>query len=83
MWQVRRRLARLVRRAGSDGQRVTISHHGRSAAVLVNAEKVADREGAAALADFQARWAAGEQRMVAHQHAIAHLERLGLRRQPI
>jgi prevent-host-death family protein len=80
--QARWRLNRLVRRAAADRQRVTITDHGRPAAVLVNAEELADLEEAAALAGFEARQAAGEQRMIPHEQAIAHLERLGLNLEP-
>jgi prevent-host-death family protein len=77
MSQARRRLGSLVRRAVSDHERVTITDHGRPAAVLVNAEELADLEEALALAQYRAAQASGAQQMIPHQEA---LERLGLRR---
>jgi prevent-host-death family protein len=58
--QARVQLDALVRRAASDRERFTITTRGRPAAVLVNAEELADLEEALGLAQFQARRAAGE-----------------------
>jgi prevent-host-death family protein len=77
MSQARIRLRGLVRRAAVDHERVTITHHGQPAAVLVNAEELADLEEALALATYRTQQAAGKQRMVLHADA---LELLGLRR---
>lgn len=75
--KARMQLDALVRRAASDRERVTITNHGRPAAVLVNAEELADLEEALGLAEFRAQQAAGE------HHTIPHAEvrrKLGVRR---
>ena len=67
--QARVQLDALVRRAASDRERVTITNHGRPAAVLVNAEELADLEEALGLAQFRMRQAAGEDHTVPHAEA--------------
>jgi len=63
--QARVQLDALVRRA-AQRERVTITDHGRPAAVLVNAEELADLEEALGLAEFRSRQAAGRQQMIPH-----------------
>ena len=75
--QARVQLDALVRRAVSDRERVTITNHGRPAAVLVNAEELADLEEALGLAEFRAQQAAGEQYTIPHAEVR---QKLGLRR---
>ncbi len=72
--EARRRFGTLVRGAAS-GERTTITDHGRPAAVLVNAQELADLEEALALAEYRARQAAGLDRPVPH---LQVRERLGL-----
>jgi prevent-host-death family protein len=73
--EARRRFGTLVRGAAASGERTTITDHGRPAAVLVNAEELADLEEALALAEYRARQAAGLERPVPH---LQVRERLGL-----
>jgi prevent-host-death family protein len=75
MSQARMRLTSLVRRAVSDHERTTITDHGEPAAVLVNAEELADLEEALALATYRARQASGQQRMIPHEEALRRLNR--------
>jgi prevent-host-death family protein len=75
MSQARMRLTALVRRAASDHERTTITDHGQPAAVLVNAEELADLEEALALAEYRTRQASGEQRMIPHDEALRRLNR--------
>ena len=75
--QARVQLDALVRRASSDRERVTITNHGRPAAVLVNAEELADLEEALGLAEFRARQAAGEHYTIPHAEVR---KKLGVRR---
>ena len=75
MSQARMRLSALVRRAASDHERTTITDHGEPAAVLVNAEELADLEESVALSEYQARRASGEQRMIPHAEAMRRLSR--------
>jgi prevent-host-death family protein len=77
MSQARRRLGSLVRRAVSDHERVTITDRGQPAAVLVNAEELADLEEALALAEYRAGQASGQQQLISHEEA---LQRLGLQK---
>jgi prevent-host-death family protein len=75
MTEARRRFGTLVRRAATDGERTTITDHGRPAAVLVGAEQLAELEEALALAEHRGRQAAGLHRPVS-QRAVRR--RLGL-----
>jgi len=77
MTEARKQFGTLVRRAATVRERVTITDHGQPAAVLVNAQELADLEEALALAEHRARQAAGEHRPV--PHAVVR-ERLGLPR---
>jgi prevent-host-death family protein len=71
----RQHLGSLVRRALTTGERTTITDHGHPAAVLVNAQELADLEEALAIAQYRARHAAGTVRTVTHAEAR---RRLGL-----
>ncbi len=75
--QARVQLDALVHRASSDRERVTITDHGRPAAVLVNAEELADLEEALGLAEFRARQAANEHSTIPHAEVR---RKLGVRR---
>ena len=75
MSEAEQQLGSLVRRAVTEHERVTITDHGEPAAVLVNAEDLADLEEAAALAEYRSRQAAGDLQMIPHGEAR---ERLGL-----
>jgi prevent-host-death family protein len=66
----------LVRRAASERERVTITSHGRPAAVLVNAEELANLEEALGLAQFRARQTAGEYFPIPHAEVR---QKLGVR----
>jgi prevent-host-death family protein len=76
MSQARVQLDTLVRRAASERERVTITDRGRPAAVLVNAQELADLEEALALAEYRFRQAAGEHFPVPHAEVQ---QKLGVR----
>ena len=59
MTEARRIFGSLVRRAAGARERITITDHGRPAAVLVNPQDLADLEEALALAEYRADQASG------------------------
>ncbi|MFI6864288.1 type II toxin-antitoxin system Phd/YefM family antitoxin [Streptomyces sp. NPDC050421] len=67
----------LVLRASSARERITLTDHGRPAAVLINPQELAELEDALALAQYQARQASGTVETVPHDQVRA---RLGLAR---
>ncbi|MEU3771883.1 type II toxin-antitoxin system Phd/YefM family antitoxin [Streptomyces sp. NPDC032472] len=76
--EARARFGALVRRASQARERVTITHRGRPAAVLINPHELADLEEALALARYRERLAAaGAAPAVPHEDVRA---RLGLAR---
>jgi len=76
MSQARVQLDALVRRAATDRERVTITNRGRPAAVLVNAQELADLEEALALAEYRVRRSAGEHDPIPHAEVQ---QKLGVR----
>jgi prevent-host-death family protein len=78
MSQARRVFGSLVRRAVDSGERTTITDHGRPAAVLVNAQELADLEEALALAEYRAEHATRAVTHTVSQHEVR--VRLGLPR---
>ena len=77
MTEARKRFGLLVRQAATSRQRTTITDHGQPAAVLVNAQELADLEEALALAEYRVQQASGT--LVSVPQAKAR-ERLGLPR---
>jgi prevent-host-death family protein len=77
MTEARKRFGLLVRQAATARQRTTITDHGQPAAVLVNAQELADLEEALALAEYRVQQASGT--FVSVPQAEAR-ERLGLPR---
>jgi prevent-host-death family protein len=77
MTEARKQFGTLVRRAATARERVTITDHGQPAAVLVNAQELADLEEALALAEYRARQAVGTVETVPQDQVR---ERLGLPR---
>jgi prevent-host-death family protein len=77
--EARERLPSLVQRAVTARERVTITDHGEPAAVLVNAEELADLEEALAIQEYLAQKAAGTLRRIPQAEAMA---RLGLSAPP-
>jgi prevent-host-death family protein len=75
MTEARKRFGLLVRQAATSRQRTTITDHGQPAAVLVNAQELADLEEA--LAEYRVQQASGT--LVSVPQADAR-ERLGLPR---
>lgn len=73
--EARKRFGALVRRAATTRERVTITDHGQPAAVIVNAQELADLEEALALAQYRAAQGDGAARTVPHREAR---RRLGL-----
>lgn len=75
MTEARKQFGTLVRRAATARERVTITDHGQPAAVLVNAQELADLEEQLALHRYRADQAAGTVQVVSQQQAR---EQLGL-----
>jgi prevent-host-death family protein len=75
--EARKSLGALVRRAATARERVTITDHGQPAAVIVNAQELADLEEALALAEYRAAQAGGPAAVVSQDEAR---RRLGLSR---
>ncbi len=73
--EARKRFGSLVRRAATTRERVTITDHGHPAAVIVNAQELADLEEALALAEYRAAQADGTATTVTQSDAR---RRLGL-----
>ncbi len=71
--EARAQLDDLVRRAARSRSRVTITHHGEAAAVLISPQELADLDEAVALTDYRAQQAAGTLRTVAHDLVRARL----------
>ena len=65
--EARARFGSLVRRASHARERITITDHGEPAAVLINAQELAELEDARALARYRARQASGEATAVLHE----------------
>jgi len=77
MTEARKHFGALVRRAATARERVTITDHGQPAAVLMNAQELADLEEALALAEYRAAQASGADQVIPHERVR---ERLGLPR---
>jgi prevent-host-death family protein len=77
MTEARRHFGSLVRKAATARERSTITDHGQPAAVLINAQELADLEDELALARYDARRAQGETTVVSQAEAR---RRLGLPR---
>ncbi|MDQ1306987.1 MAG: hypothetical protein QG671_2819 [Actinomycetota bacterium] len=77
MTEARKRFGFLVRQAVTSRQRTTITDHGQPAAVIVNAQELADLEEALALAEYRVQKVTGT--LVSVSQAEAR-ERLGLPR---
>jgi prevent-host-death family protein len=73
MTEARKQFGSLVRRAATARERVTITDHGQPAAVLVNAQELADLEEQLALARYRAEQAAGTVQVVSQQQARSRL----------
>ncbi|HET6292902.1 MAG TPA: type II toxin-antitoxin system Phd/YefM family antitoxin [Kribbella sp.] len=73
--EARGQFGSLVRRASTRRERTTITDHGFPAAVIINAQELADLEDDLAVAQYQAEKAAGTLRTVPNQEVR---ERLGL-----
>jgi prevent-host-death family protein len=67
--EARKRFGSLVRRAATTRERVTITDHGQPAAVIVNAQELADLEEALALAEYRAARADGAATVVSQSEA--------------
>ncbi len=73
MTEARKQFGSLVRRAATARERVTITDHGQPAAVLVNAQELADLEEQLALARYRADQTAGTVHVVSQQQARTRL----------
>jgi prevent-host-death family protein len=69
MTDARRQFGSLVRRAATARERVVITDHGQPAAVLVNAQELADLEDALEAAQYDVRRARGQVTVVAAAQA--------------
>ncbi len=73
--EARSQFGSLVRRASTRRERITITDHGQPAAVIINAQELADLEDDLAVAKYRAEQAAGTLRTVPNREVR---ERLGL-----
>ncbi|MFC8898535.1 type II toxin-antitoxin system Phd/YefM family antitoxin [Streptomyces cinereoruber] len=71
--EARAKFGSLVRRVAHARERITITDHGRPAALLVNPQELADLEDALALARYRERQAAGSTDTVPHDDVRARL----------
>ncbi len=71
--EARKRFGSLVRRAATTRERVTITDHGHPAAVIVNAQELADLEEALALAEYRVAQADGTVTTVSQSDARRRL----------
>jgi prevent-host-death family protein len=71
--EARARFGSLVRRASHARERITITDHGRAAAVLVDPRELADPEDEPALARYRARQAGQATVGVPHDEVRARL----------
>ncbi len=78
MTEARKQFGTLVRRAATSRERTTITDHGQPAAVLVNAQELADLEDALVFAEYEVRRARGELSFVPQDEVR---RRLGLPRE--
>ncbi|RBM21383.1 type II toxin-antitoxin system Phd/YefM family antitoxin [Streptomyces sp. PT12] len=75
MTEARAKFGTLVRRAAHSHERITITDHGHPAAVLINAQDLADLEDALAVAEYRQRVADGTAVFIPHEEVR---RRLGL-----
>jgi prevent-host-death family protein len=73
--EARSQFGSLVRRASTRRERITITDHGHPAAVIINAQELADLEDDLAVAQYRAEQAAGTLRTVPNREVR---QRLGL-----
>ncbi|WP_049576782.1 type II toxin-antitoxin system Phd/YefM family antitoxin [Streptomyces sp. SBT349] len=73
MTEARARFGTLVRRAAHSHERITITDHGHPAAILINAQDLADLEDALAVAEYRQRVADGRARFIPHTEARRRL----------
>lgn len=73
--EARSQFGSLIRRASTRRERTTITDHGYPAAVIINAQELADLEDDLAVAQYEAEKAAGTLRTVPNSEVR---ERLGL-----
>lgn len=71
--EARARFGSLVRRASHARERITITDHGHPAAVLINAQELAELEDALALAEYLNRQAVGSVVTTSHTEVRAML----------
>jgi len=71
--EARARFGSLVRRASNARERITITDHGQPAAILINAQELAEIEDALALAQYRVRQASGTLETVPHAEVRARL----------
>ncbi|MFB7895426.1 type II toxin-antitoxin system Phd/YefM family antitoxin [Streptomyces xiamenensis] len=60
-------LGTLVHRVARSHERITITEHGRAAAVLIHPEDLADLEDALAVAEYRRRKAEGTLELIPHE----------------
>jgi prevent-host-death family protein len=76
MTEARAQFGKLIRRAAHSHDRIAITDHGHTAAILINPQDLMDLEDAAAIAEYRAEKAAGTLTVVSHDEVG---RRLGLR----
>ncbi|SCK27227.1 type II toxin-antitoxin system Phd/YefM family antitoxin [Streptomyces sp. WMMB 322] len=67
MTEARAQFGTLVRRAAHSHDRIAITDHGHTAAILINPQDLMDLEDAAAIARYRAKVAEGTDEYVSHE----------------
>lgn len=75
MTEARAQFGTLIRRAAHSHDRIAITDHGHTAAILINPQELMDLEDALAVAEYKAEVAAGTVELVPHEEVG---KRLGL-----
>lgn len=69
MTAARANFGTLIRRTANGRERIAITDHGHTAAILINPTELADLEDALALAEYKLRKLAGSNETVPHSEA--------------
>lgn len=77
MTEARAQFGTLVRRAAHAHDRIAITDHGHTAAILINPQDLMDLEDALAVAQYRAKVAAGSDEYVPHEELGRRLGLVG------
>lgn len=73
MTEARAQFGTLVRRAAHSHDRIAITDHGHTAAILINPQDLVDLEDELAIMRYRAKVAAGTDEYVSHEEVGRHL----------